>query len=129
MAGLPLGKRVRRWSLAVSCVPLVMLAGCPQENTAAPGKPPVQATAPAITAGSKKGSAGQQSSQPAVPAAAQTADAAAKAAKVQQLINSAEAAYRSGVNNYRSGHLDAARQDFDSAVDLMLTSGMDLKTD
>ena len=74
MAGLPLGKRVRRWSLAVSCVPLVMLAGCPQENTAAPGKPPVQATAPAITAGSKKGSAGQQSSQPAVPAAAQTAD-------------------------------------------------------
>ena len=61
--------------------------------------------------------------------AAQPADAAAKAAKVQQLINKAEAAYRSGVDNYRAGHLDAARLDFDSAVDLMLTSGMDLKTD
>src|SRR5206468_12613252 len=109
MAGLPLEKRVRRWALVVSCAPLVMLAGCPQEKTAAPGKAPVQATAPAITASPNKGSPGQQGSQPAVPAAAQTADAAARAAKVQQLINKAEAAYRSGVNNYRSGHLDAAR--------------------
>jgi membrane-bound lytic murein transglycosylase D len=33
------------------------------------------------------------------------------------------------VDNYRAGHLDAARLDFDSAVDLMLTSGMDLKSD
>ena len=129
MAGLPLEKRVRRWALVVSCAPLVMLAGCPQEKTAAPGKTPTQVTAPAITAGPSKGSAGQQGGQPAVPAAAQTANAETRAAKVQQLINNAEAAYRSGVNNYRSGHLDAARQDFDSAVDLMLTSGMDLKTD
>jgi membrane-bound lytic murein transglycosylase D len=59
----------------------------------------------------------------------QTAEAAAKAAKVQLLINKAEAAYHSGVDNYRAGHLDAARLDFDSAVDLMLTSGMDLKAD
>jgi membrane-bound lytic murein transglycosylase D len=48
---------------------------------------------------------------------------------VQQLITQAETAYRSGVDNYRAGHLDAARLDFDSAVDLMLTSGMDLKAD
>jgi membrane-bound lytic murein transglycosylase D len=68
-----------------------------------------------------------QTGQAAPPA--QAADAAAKAARVQQLINKAEAAYRSGVDNYRAGHLDAARLDFDSAVDLMLTSGMDLKTD
>jgi membrane-bound lytic murein transglycosylase D len=129
MAGLPLEKRVRRWALVVSCAPLVMLAGCPQEKTAAPGKTPTQVTAPAITAGPSKGSAGQQGGQPVVPAATQTANAETRAAKVQQLINNAEAAYRSGVNNYRSGHLDAARQDFDSAVDLMLTSGMDLKTD
>ncbi len=48
---------------------------------------------------------------------------------MQQLINKAETAYHSGVDNYRAGHLDAARLDFDSAVDLMLTSGMDLKAD
>jgi membrane-bound lytic murein transglycosylase D len=86
----------------------------------------VQATAPTLAAG-PTGGAGQ-ATQPAE-TAAQAADAAAKAVKVQQLINKAEAAYRSGVDNYRAGHLDAARLDFDSAVDLMLTSGMDVKAD
>src|SRR6266851_2571741 len=118
---------VRRWALVVSCAPLVMLAGCPQEKVAAPGKAPAQATAPAIAAGPSSGSAVQAGQTVVAPT--QAADAAAKAAKVQQLINKAEAAYRSGVDNYRAGHLDAARQNFDSAVDLMLTSGMDLKTD
>ena len=127
MARLLLGKMVRRWALVVSCAPLVMLAGCPQDQAAAPGKTPAQATAPAIAAAPSSGSAGL--SGPAVVPPTQTADAAARAAKVQQLINKAEAAYRSGVDNYRAGHLDAARLDFDSAVDLMLTSGMDLKTD
>ena len=49
--------------------------------------------------------------------------------KTQQIINRAEASYQSGVNNYRANHLEAARLDFDSAVDLMLTSGLDLKTE
>src|SRR5271170_7584456 len=128
MARLFLDKMVRRWALVVGCAPLVMLTGCPQDQAAAPGKMQVQSMAPTIAAG-PSGSAGrEQSAQPAV-SAAQAADAAAKAAKVQQLINKAEAAYRSGVDNYRAGHLDAARLDFDSAVDLMLTSGMDLKTE
>ncbi len=60
---------------------------------------------------------------------AQSVDSAAKAYKVQQIINTAEKSYHSGVDNYQAGHLDAARVDFDSAVDLMLTSGMDLKSD
>lgn len=54
---------------------------------------------------------------------------AARIAKVQQLVNQAETAYTRGVNDYRAGRLDAARNDFDSAVDLLLTSGMDLKAD
>jgi membrane-bound lytic murein transglycosylase D len=117
---------VRRWALVVSCAPLVMLAGCPQDQTATPGKAPAQTTVPAITTGSNAsvGQAGQTAASPT-----QTVDTAAKNAKVQQLITQAEAAYRSGVDNYRAGHLDAARLDFDSAVDLMLTSGIDLKTD
>src|SRR4030088_733086 len=118
---------VRRWALVVSCAPLVMLAGCPQEQATAPGKTPAQATAPAIATVPNSGSAGK-SARTAVPAP-QAVDTAARTAKVQQLINKAEAAFRSGVDNYRAGHLDAAHLDFDSAVDLMLTSGMDLKTD
>ena len=126
MARLLLEKTVRRWALVVGCSPLVMLTGCPQDQAAAPGKTPVQATAPTIATSPSKTAA---QPGPAVVSDAQAIDSAARAAKVQQLINKAEAAYRSGVENYRSGHLDAARLDFDSAVDLMLTSGMDLKTD
>jgi membrane-bound lytic murein transglycosylase D len=119
---------MQRWALVVGCVPLVMLAGCPQEQTATPGKTPAQATAPPITAGASVSAGAGQATQPAG-ATAQTVDNSAKAYKVQELINQSEQAYRSGVNNYRAGHLDAARVDFDSAVDLMLTSGMDLKGD
>ncbi len=102
-----------------------MLTGCPQNQTAAPGKVPAQATAPAVAVkpGSSAGSAAQTA------AAEQQAAAAAKAERIQELINKAEAAYRSGVDNYRAGHLDAARLNFDSAVDVMLSSGMDLKAD
>ena len=118
------GNFVRRWALVVGCVPLVMLAGCPQDQTqtAALGKIPTQATAPPIAQGETVNV--EKTGQPV-----QSADTAARAAKVQELINKAEASYRSGVDDYRAGHLDAARVDFDSAVDLMLTSGMDIKTD
>jgi membrane-bound lytic murein transglycosylase D len=126
MARMTIKILVRRCGLVLSCAPLGMLIGCPQSQTAAPGKASAQTTAPAIATG-PNGSTGQPS-QPAA-SSTSTAETVAKAAKVQQLINQAEAAYRSGVDNYRAGHLDAARLDFDSAVDLMLTSGMDLKTD
>ena len=102
-----------------------MLAGCPQDKAAAPGKAPAQATAPAIAVKPPGGAV----QTPQTEGPEQQAAAAAKAAKIQELINKAEAAYRSGVDNYRAGHLDAARLDFDSAVDVMLSSGMDLKAD
>jgi membrane-bound lytic murein transglycosylase D len=115
--------KVRRWALVVACAPLVLLAGCPKDPPAAPGKVPAQATAPDTT-----NTTGPQSQQSGVTTGL-SVENAAKAYKAQQLINSAEKAYHSGVDNYRAGHLDAARADFDSAVDLMLTSGMDLKSD
>jgi membrane-bound lytic murein transglycosylase D len=124
MARITLEKIVRRWALVAACAPLVLLAGCPEEQTAAPGKVAPNATAPVVTQSSVTPAKGQTTQPQAAPARS-TEDPA----KVQQIINRAEQAYRSGVDNYRSGHLDAARLDFDSAVDLMLTSGMDLKKD
>ena len=117
---------MRTSALAVMCAPLVLLTGCPQEDTAAPGKAPVQATAPTIT---PPASGDAATTSQAAQSTEQSVDSSAHAFKVQQLINSAESAYRSGVDNYRAGRLDAARLDFDSAVDLMLTSGMNLKSD
>jgi len=114
---------VRRWLLTVACAPVVLLAGCPQntQQAGAPGKVPAQATAPVVTSA--------QNTQQATPTTAQTVNDAANAYKAQQLINRVEQTYRSGVENYRAGHLEAARADFDAAVDMMLTSGLDLKHD
>jgi membrane-bound lytic murein transglycosylase D len=47
----------------------------------------------------------------------------------QDLITRVEASYQSGITNYNANRLDAARLDFDFAVDTMLSSGMDLKND
>ena len=67
----------------------------------------------------------QQQQQQVTPAA----QAALNNLKAQQIIRQVDASYNSGVNNYRAGHLDAARLDFDFAVDAMLSSGLELKGD
>lgn len=121
-------KDVRRWALVAACAPLVMLAGCPQNQGAATAKVPAQATAPAI-ANSPTGKAPQQAEKVAAAAAKTETVDPAKTYKDQQLISHAEQLYRSGVDNYSAGHLDAARADFNAAVDSMLMSGMDLKGD
>lgn len=46
-----------------------------------------------------------------------------------ELINRVETTYNSGVANYNANRLEAARMDFDAAVDAMLSSGLDLKGD
>ncbi|HXS13240.1 MAG TPA: transglycosylase SLT domain-containing protein [Acidobacteriaceae bacterium] len=77
-------------------------------------------------------SASQQAAAPAARPGLtqqQQADAIARAQKVQALIGRAENSYNSGVANYNANRLEAARADFDNAVDAMLSSGLDLKND
>jgi membrane-bound lytic murein transglycosylase D len=114
---------LRRWAVATACVPLVLLAGCPQQQAGAPSAIAANATAPAIAAPAQMTTPAPAMTQ------AQSIDLAARANRLQQLIQQAEGAYSSGVDNYRGGRLEAARSDFDMAVDLMLTSGMDVKND
>jgi len=97
---------------------LLLLAGCPSMQPPV-SHPPVQAQAPTLTTSEK---AAQNS---AISFNAQ----ALAAQRNQRLIDQVERSYQSGVTNYRAGRLDAARQDFDFAVDLMLTSGYDLQSD
>jgi membrane-bound lytic murein transglycosylase D len=107
--------------IAAACAPLVLLAGCPQQQ-ATQASVPANASAPVVSAPS--------ASAATSPATQPTADEqGARVAKDQQLISRAEGTYRSGVANYRAGRLEAARADFDASVDLMLTSGIDLKGD
>ncbi|MGC1607631.1 MAG: transglycosylase SLT domain-containing protein [Candidatus Acidiferrum sp.] len=47
----------------------------------------------------------------------------------EYLIEQVEAKFSSGEENYKAGHLEAARRDFDEAVDWMLESGFDTNSD
>jgi membrane-bound lytic murein transglycosylase D len=108
--------------LVLAAAPL-LLTGCVPENPVTGGvaKSP-QATAPALkpsepTAGSATSVASPAPSPASTPARPQ----------VQALIDSVEAAYQSGVSNYHAGKLQAAKADFDRAVDLVLVSNFDLQ--
>jgi membrane-bound lytic murein transglycosylase D len=97
-----------------------LLAGCaPSKQAAGPRESAPQATAPALPA-----AAPQQS-------AAKT-DQLLKTQQqqhVQVLTEQVEKAYSNGQAAYRKGDLFAAKAEFDRAVDLMLTSGIDIKAD
>jgi membrane-bound lytic murein transglycosylase D len=126
-------KLFRRLSLLLLCTPLVLLAGCPADDplvgtAGAPAKTSSKTTAPTLTPQAQAAAA--TAAQVATQAAAQSkANDAAQNAKMQQLITTAEASYNSGVKNYQANRLDAARLDFDYAVDSMLSSGFDLQAE
>ena len=45
------------------------------------------------------------------------------------LISLAEKAYQTGLTDYNAGHLDAAKQDFNQAVDMLMSGTIDIKSD
>jgi membrane-bound lytic murein transglycosylase D len=119
-----LEKLAKRSLLITACAPLLLLAGCPQEKPAA-ANISAQAAAPGL-AGTPPATGGQSA---ATALSTSPEKSQELAAREQKLIDQAETIYRRGVDNYRAQHLEAARQDFDLAVDTMLTSGLDLKGD
>src|SRR3979490_2430030 len=93
--------------------------------------PPVQAQAPSLIAASSPpdphqpkpaASAAQPQSKPQVPQALEVDP-------VADLIARIEKEYQAGQDNYRAGHLEAAKQNFDSAFNQLLGSGFDLRSD
>jgi len=48
---------------------------------------------------------------------------------VADLIAKVEKQYQSGQDNYKAGHLEAAKQDFDRAFDLLLSGPVDVRSD
>jgi membrane-bound lytic murein transglycosylase D len=95
-----------------------LIAGCtPTQHATSSQNPSSKATAPPLPA------------SPAPPA--QTSNTpptrTAEQQRVQGLIEQVEKAYSNGQAAYRKGDLPAAKAEFDRAVDLMLTSGIDIK--
>jgi len=94
--------------------------------------PPAQAEAPAIVASnSGPGQAAQKSATAPVaePQAKPQTPQALEADPVADLISRVEKEYQTGQDNYHAGHLEAAKQSFDSAFNQLLGSGFDLHSD
>src|ERR671925_48345 len=90
--------------------------------------PPTQATAPALT----------KTSSAHVPAAqlkpAQVVEPAPEKSQssndaVAELIAQVEKEYQAGQANYQAGHLEAAKQNFDNAFNLLLSGPVEISAD
>jgi len=93
--------------------------------------PEKQAAAPAIAA-SRPTPAVAPSVVPAKAEPQARANANAeqpKADPVAELISQVENEYQAGQANYQAGHLDAAKENFDHAFDLLLDSPLDISSD
>jgi membrane-bound lytic murein transglycosylase D len=109
--------------------PLALTLACQSAQKSSSFMPPAQAQAPALFASSsppnppksKPAAAAEPQSKPPVPQALQVDP-------VGDLIARVEKEYQSGQDNYRAGHLEAAKQNFDSAFNQLLGSGFDLRS-
>ena len=91
--------------------------------------PPAQSQAPALMAANRAPDPHQQRPAAADPQAKPPVPQALEADPVGDLIARVEKEYQSGQDNYRAGHLEAAKQNFDSAFNQLLGSGFDPRSD
>jgi len=117
----------RRLRVALSAALLLGLFCAGARGAGAQRKGQTNEVEPAVTESTPQQAAAPAPQQGLTPQ--QQADAIARTQKIQALIGRAENSYNSGVANYNANRLDAARADFDNAVDVMLSSGFDLKSD
>lgn len=103
-------------SAALALALAVSLSGCDPPKPTSVATPASQAFAPALTAPVTE----QAPEPPREPTPSQQ--------RVQTLIKEVEKAYSLGEAAYKRGNLPEARSNFDKAVDLMLTSGIDIKS-
>jgi membrane-bound lytic murein transglycosylase D len=103
-----------------------------RKQTFTPPPPPPRAQAPAITAVTKAPEqTPAKTTQPTPEPQAKTTAApqSAKADPIADLIAKVEKEYQAGEANHQAGHLDAAKRNFDTAANLLLNSGFDLRSD
>ncbi len=118
-----------RYSAILLCAPLAATLAC-QTAQKQTFLPPTKAQAPALIA------AAAPETQPQKPAPSEDKNVPPAESKralsvdpAGDLIAQVERQYKAGEDNYRAGHLEAAKQNFDSAFNLLLGSGLDLQSD
>ncbi|MGB9491966.1 MAG: sulfatase-like hydrolase/transferase [Terriglobales bacterium] len=107
-----------------------MSLGCQTAQRQSAFMPPAKAQAPVLIVSAPPNTDKQQA-VPKTPEPEQKTEAAKILAvdAVGDLISRVEKEYLAGQENYRAGHLAAAKQNFDAAFNLLLGSGFDLQSD
>ena len=117
---------LHRFSAILLCALLAVTLAC-QTAQKQTFLPPSNAQAPALIASATPKTAPQKQ---ATSADSQSpAKQALAVDPVGDLIAQVEKQYETGEENYRAGHLEAAKQNFDSAFNLLLGGGLDLQSD
>src|ERR1700738_1898405 len=116
---------------ALLAAALAATLACQSAQKSSSFMPPAQAQAPALIASSSPPDPHQQKTagSAAAPQSKQQVPQALAVDSVADLIARVEKEYQSGQDNYRAGHLEAAKQNFDSAFNQLLGSGFDLHSD
>ena len=91
--------------------------------------PPAQAQAPVLVAANRQPDPQKQKPAAAEPQAKPPVPQALQPDPVADLIARVEKEYQAGQDNYQAGHLEAAKQNFDSAFNQLLGSGFNLQSD
>jgi membrane-bound lytic murein transglycosylase D len=125
---------VKRLSILILGSGLILLVGCESKDTKQSAHPVPQALAPSIeeTSGAigPSSPAAKQQATPAAPAPAPAhTPQPEKADPVPATIADAEKAYAAGQEDYKAGHLDAAKEDFNRAVDILMQGPVEIKAD
>jgi membrane-bound lytic murein transglycosylase D len=107
--------------------PLLATLACQSAQKSSSFMPPAEAQAPALIASSNPPDSHKQ--KPTAEPQSKPVPQALQADPVGELIARVEREYQSGQDNYRAGHLEAAKQNFDSAFNQLLGSGFDVRSD
>jgi membrane-bound lytic murein transglycosylase D len=108
---------------------LASTLACQSAQKSSSFRPPAQGQAPALVAASSPPDPQKQQTAAAEPQSKPQVPQALAVDPVADLIARVEKEYQSGQDNYLAGHLEAAKQNFDSAFNQLLGSGFDLRSD
>jgi membrane-bound lytic murein transglycosylase D len=118
---------LKHLKMVVLAAGLISLVACETKDTKKSAQPVIQALAPSIQQ-TVATPVSLPAPQQQTPAPAQTPQPE-RTDPVPEMIAQAEKALADGQADYKAGHLDAAKQDFNHAVDILMEGPVEIKSD
>jgi membrane-bound lytic murein transglycosylase D len=115
--------------LACGCALALLATACESSEKKVHSAPVAQAHAPTISKAKALKSSADPKPDPVKVAQAKVPPAPNQPNPVDNLVAEAEKQYQEGQQEYAAGHLEAAKQSFDQAVNVLLEGDIDVRSD